>query len=189
MSTAFRISGVYKVALRLEQKKAIVDSVAIAASRSLSLVVAEYKGLSVSDMTALRVQARKAGVHLRVARNTLVRRALKGTPFECINDSLRGPVLLAFAGEELSAGARLMRDFSKTNEKLVVKALSLGGQLIAGKQVDNIAKLPTRDEAIASALAIIKAPVTKFVQIMAAPHTKLVRTLAAVRDQKTAASV
>lgn len=172
------------MALRLEQKKAIVASVAEVANRSSSLVAADYKGLSVSEMTALRAQARKAGVYLRVARNTLVRRALKGTSFECINDSLSGPILLAFAGEELSAGARLMRDFAKTNDKLVVKALSLGGKLIDGKQLEAVAKLPTRDEAIASLLAIMKAPVTKFVQTMAAPHTKLVRTLAAVRDEK-----
>lgn len=172
------------MALRLEQKKAIVASVAEVAHRSSSLVAADYKGLTVSEMTALRSQARKAGVYLRVARNTLVRRALKGTPFECINDSLVGPVLLAFAGDELSAGARLMRDFAKTNDKLVVKALSLGGKLIDGKQLEAVAKLPTRDEAIASLLAVMRAPVTKFVQTMAAPHTKLVRTIAAVRDQK-----
>ncbi len=172
------------MALKLEQKKAIVASVAEVAGRSLSLVAADYKGLSVSEMTALRAEARKAGVYLRVARNTLVRRALKGTPFECINDSLKGPVLLAFAGEELSAGARLMRDFAKTNEKLVVKALSLGGKLIDGKGLDAVAKLPTRDEAISSLLAIVRAPVTKFVQTLAAPQSKWVRTLAAVRDQK-----
>lgn len=172
------------MALRLEQKKAIVASVADVASRSLSLVAADYKGLSVSEMTTLRAQARKVGVHLRVARNTLVQRALKGTPFECVNESLVGPVLLAFAGEELSAGARLIRDFAKTNEKLVVKVLSLGGKLLDGKQLEAVAKLPTRDEAIAKLLAVMQAPVTKLVQTLAAPQAKLVRTLAAVRDQK-----
>ncbi len=170
--------------LRLEQKKEIVASVQELASRSMTLIAADYKGLSVGDMTTLRANARKAGVHLRVARNTLVRRALKGTPFECMNDSLVGPVLLAFAGDELSAGARLIRDFAKTNEKLVVKALSLGGKLLDGKQLEMVAKLPTRDEAISKLMAIMQAPIAKFVQTVAAPHAKLVRTLAAVRDQK-----
>lgn len=175
------------MALRLEQKKEIVASVADVANRSLSLIAADYKGLTVSQMTALRVEARKAGVYLRVARNTLVQRALKGTPFECLNDSLVGPVLLAFAGDELSAGARLLRDFAKTNEKLVVKALSLGGKLLDAKQLEAVAKLPTRDEAISQLLAVMRAPIAKFVQTLAAPPSKLVRTLAAVRDQKQAA--
>ncbi len=172
------------MALRLEQKKAIVASVADIASRSFTLIAADYKGLSVSDMTALRSQARKAGVHLRVARNTLVRRALKGTQFECMSESLIGPVLLAFAGDELSAGARLIRDFAKTNDKLVVKVLSLGGKLLDSKQLDAVAKLPTRDEALSKLLAVMQAPIAKFVQTLAAPQSKLVRTLAAVRDQK-----
>lgn len=170
--------------LRLEDKKAIVASVADIASRSSTLIAADYRGISVSDMTTLRSQARKAGVHLRVARNTLVKRALTGTQFECINESLIGPVLLAFAGEELSAGARLMRDFAKTNDKLVVKALSLGGKLLDGKQLEAVAKLPTRDEAIAKLLGVMQAPIAKLVQTLAAPQVKLVRTIAAIRDQK-----
>ena len=174
--------------LKLEQKKEIVASVADIAKNSMTLVAADYRGLSVSDMTNLRSQARKANVHLRVARNTLVRLALKDTPFECVNESLVGPILLAFAGEELSAGARLMRDFAKTNDKLVIKVLSIGGKLLDGKQIDVVAKLPTRDEAISQLMAIIKAPVTKTVQTLAAPLSKLVRTLAAVRDQKQAAA-
>jgi large subunit ribosomal protein L10 len=172
------------VTLRLEDKKAIVASVADIASRSSTLIAADYRGISVSDMTTLRSQARKAGVHLRVARNTLVKRALTGTQFECINESLIGPVLLAFAGEELSAGARLMRDFAKTNDKLVVKALSLGGKLLDGKQLEAVAKLPTRDEAIAKLLGVMQAPIAKLVQTLAAPQVKLVRTIAAIRDQK-----
>lgn len=172
------------MALRLEQKKKIVASVAEVAGRSLSLIAADYTGLSVSEMTALRKEARKAGVHLRVARNTLVQRALKDTPFACMDDVLVGPLLLAFAGDELSAGARLIRDFAKTNEKLVVKALSLGGKLLDAKQLEAVAKLPTRDEAIAKLLAVMQAPITKLVQTLAAPQVKLVRTLAAVRNKK-----
>jgi large subunit ribosomal protein L10 len=174
------------VALKLEQKKEIVASVAEVAKRSLSLIAVDYRGLSVTDMTELRSTARKSGVHLKVARNTLVRRALKGTPFECINESLLGPVLLAFAGEELSAGARLLRDFSKKNDKITIKALSIGGKLFGSEHLEAVAKLPTRDEAIAQLMAVMQAPITKFVQTLAAPQVKLVRTLAAIRDQKQA---
>ncbi|MBS0423807.1 MAG: 50S ribosomal protein L10 [Proteobacteria bacterium] len=170
--------------LKLEQKKVIVASVAEIASRSSSLIVAEYKGISVSDMTSLRAKARKTGVHLRVARNTLAERALKGSPFECINAALKGPVLLVFGGDELSAGARLVQDFVKTNEKLVVKSLSLGGKALDANQLTLVASLPTRSEAIAKLLAVMQAPIAKFVQTLAAPTSKFVRTLAAVRDQK-----
>ena len=172
--------------MKLEDKKAIVASVADIANRSSTLIAADYRGLSVGDMTTLRSQARKAGVHLRVARNTLVKRALKGTSFECMNESLVGPVLLAFAGEELSAGARLIRDFAKTNEKLVVKALSLGGKLLEAKQIDTVAKLPTRDEAIAQMLAVMQAPIAAMLRTLSEPHAKMVRTMAAIRDQKEA---
>ncbi len=172
--------------LKLEHKKAIVTEVADIASRAKSIIAADYRGLSVAQLTALRSQARKSGVHLRVTRNTLARRALKGTPFECLNEMLVGPVLLAFAGEELSAGARLMRDFAKTNDKLVITALSLGGKLLAGNQLEAVAKLPTRDESIAILLAVMQAPIAKFVRTLVAPHTKLVRTIAAIRDQKQA---
>lgn len=170
--------------LKLEQKKTIVAEVAEVANRSLSVIAAEYRGLSVADMTSLRKEARKAGVHLRVTRNTLARRALQGTSFECLSNSLVGPVLLAFGGEELSAGARLIRAFAKTNDKLVVKALSLGGKLLGKEQLDAVAKLPTRDEALAQLMAVMQAPIAKLVRTMAEPHAKLVRLFAAVRDQK-----
>lgn len=174
--------------LRREQKKEIVASVADIASRALCLVTADYKGVSVSEMTLLRARARKVGVHLRVARNTLVRRALKGTSFECMTESLKGPILLAFSGEELSAGARLLQDFMKTNDKLVVKALSVGGQYLDSKHLAAVASLPTRDEAIAKLLSVMQAPIAKFVQTLAAPQGKLVRTIDAVRDQKQQAA-
>lgn len=172
------------MALKREQKKAIVASVAEMASRSSSLIVITNNGLSVSSMTDLRSKARKVGVDLRVARNTLVERALKGSSFECMGSSLVGPVLLAFGGDELSAGARLIQDFTKTNDKLVVKSLSLGGKVLDAKQLAFVASLPTRDEAIAKLLAVMQAPIAKFVQTLAAPTSKFVRTLAAVRDQK-----
>jgi large subunit ribosomal protein L10 len=172
------------VTLKLEDKKAIVASVADVAANALSVVAAEYRGLTVSEMTKLRTDARSNGVHLRVVRNTLARKAFEGTPYECLNDSLVGPVLLAFAKDEPSAGARLVRDFAKTNEKLKVKALSLGGQLYAANQLEAIAKLPTRHEALGKLATVMQAPITKFVRTLAEPTAKFVRVVAAVRDQK-----
>ncbi len=172
------------VALRLEQKREIVAEVAEVASRSLSLIALDYRGISVSEVTDLRAKAQKVGVHLRVVRNTLARRALKGTLFECMGDSLVGPMLLAFSPEEISAGARLVKDFTKTNKALEVKAISIGGKVLDKQQLDFLATLPTRDEALATLLAVMQAPISKLLQTMVAPHTKFVRTLAAVRDQK-----
>jgi len=169
----------------LSKKKTIVSEVASVAKEALSVVVADYRGLTVSDMTALRAQARKADVHLRIVRNTLAKRALMGTSFECLGEALVGPSIFAFAKTELAASARLIKDFSKTNDKLKVKALSLGGQLLASSQLDAVAKLPTRDEAIARLLSVMQAPIAKLARTLAEPQAKLVRLLAAIRDQKT----
>ncbi|MBX9704955.1 MAG: 50S ribosomal protein L10, partial [Gammaproteobacteria bacterium] len=106
---------------------------------------------------------------------------------ECIQDSLTGPVVLAFSKTEPSAAARLVRDFAKDHEKLEVRALSIGGKLIAANQIDTVATLPTYDEAIAQLLSVMQAPIAKLVRTLAEPNTKLVRTIAAVRDQKQAA--
>lgn len=171
------------MALRLAQKKSMVAEVTDVANKALSVVVAEYAGLSVSKVTELRHNARQAKVHLRVVRNTLAKRALQGTPFECVSIALKGPVLLAFASDEISASARLLRDFAKENEKLKVTALSIGGQLLDSSQLDRVAKLPTKDEALALLLSVMQAPIAKFVRTLAAPHTKLVRTFAALRDK------
>lgn len=173
--------------LKLEDKKAIVAEVADVASRALSAVVADYRGLSVADLTKLRSEARKAKVYMRVVRNTLARRAVAGTEFECMTNALTGPMILAFSQEEPGAAARLIRDFLKGNDKLQVKAVAIGGQALDGKQLEAVAKLPTREEALASLMAVMQAPVTKFVRTLAEPHGKLVRTIAAVRDQKSAA--
>lgn len=170
--------------LKLEQKKAIVAQVAIVAGQALSVVAADYRGLTVSDMTALRAAARKAGVSLRIVRNTLARRAFKGTPYECMNESLVGPVLLAFAKDEPGAGARLMRDFAKNNDKLKVKVLSLGGELFGSQHLEAIAKLPTRTEAIARFASVLQAPITKFARTLSEVPTKFARALVQVRDQK-----
>ena len=172
--------------LRLEDKQAIVAEVGEVAKNALSAITAEYRGLSVGEMSQLRLQARSSGVYLRVVRNTLARRALAGTGFACLQDTLVGPLLLAFSQQEPGAAARLIRTFIKQNEKLVVKALAFDGQLLAVNDLDKLANLPTRDEAIATLMAIMKAPITKLVRTLVEPQSKLVRLFAAFRDQRQA---
>lgn len=174
--------------LKLEDKKTIVSEVAEVASRSVSLIAAEYNGLTVSQLTGLRKTARQSGVYMRVVRNTLARRALDGTQFECIKPQLVGPLLLAFSHEDPGAAARLIKDFVKENEKLVVKALAFDNQLLPGTELNRLASLPTRDQAIAQLMSVMLAPITKFVRTLAEPHAKLVRTVAAIRDSKESAA-
>lgn len=173
--------------LRLNDKKQIVDEIAVIANETLSAITAEYIGLTVAEMTELRANAREKGVTLRVVRNTLARRAVAGTQYENLTDSLTGPVILAFSKEAPGAAARLMRDFSKDHEQLKVTAISLNGQLIDAKQINAVANLPTHDEAISKLMAVMKAPIEKLARTLAEPHAKLVRVIAAVRDKKQAA--
>lgn len=173
--------------LKLEDKKTIVNEVAVVAKQALSLVAAEYSGLTVGQLTGLRKSAREAGVYMRVVRNTLARRAVEGTPFACVQDELVGPLVLAFSQEDPGAAARLMKAFAKDNEKLKVRIVAIDGQVLPGDGLSKLASLPTRLEAIAQLMSVMNAPITKFVRTLAAPHTKLVRTVAAVRDQKQSA--
>jgi len=175
------------VALNLEQKKAVVAQVAAVAARAHSVVAAEYAGLSVAQLTELRRRARDGGVNVRVVRNTLARRALQGTDFAALGESLVGPLLLAFSEQDPGAAARVVRDFAKAHDKLVVKLVGVSGRAMGPEALESLATLPTRDEALARLLATMKAPVEKLARALAGPHTKLVRTLAAVRDQKQAA--
>ena len=175
------------MALNLEQKKAVVAEVNEVASGALSAIAAEYRGLSVDDMTRLRADARDKGVYLRVVKNTLARRALEGTEFECMCGGLAGPLMLAFSQEDPGAAARLIGDFSKDKEQLAVKLVSVGGQLYEPTELKRLASLPTKDQAISMLMGVMKAPVEKFVRTLAEPHAKLVRTIAAIRDQKQAA--
>jgi large subunit ribosomal protein L10 len=172
------------VTLKLEDKKAIVAEVAEVARNATSVIAAEYSGLTVGQLTSLRKSAREAGVYMRVIRNTLASRAFEGTDFACMQPVLVGPLVLAFSKEEPSAGARLIRDFAKTAEKLKVKALSIDGKLLPASDLAALASLPTRNEAIAQLMSVMLAPISKFVRTLQAPHSKLVRTVAAVRDQK-----
>jgi large subunit ribosomal protein L10 len=174
------------MALRFEDKQALVAEVNAVAAKAQSVVAAEYRGLTVSQLTTLRARARNSGVYLRVVKNTLARKAVEGTQFECIAKSLKGPLVLAFSQDDPGAAARLVRDFAKEkeNDKLVATLVSLGGSVISGKDLDKVANLPTRDQALAILLGTLKAPITKFVATVAAPHAKLVRTIAAVKDKK-----
>lgn len=174
--------------LKLEDKKTIVSEVAGVAKQAISLIAAQYSGLTVAQLTGLRKSARETGVYMRVVRNTLARRALEGTQFACMQQELVGPLLLAFSQNEPGAAARLLKEFAKTNEKLVVKALSIDGQLMPATGLEILANLPTRDEAIAQLMSVMKAPITQLVRTMAEPHAKLVRTLAAIRDLKQSQS-
>lgn len=174
------------MSLTLEAKKAIVDEVAVVAASAHSAVAAEYRGMTVDDMTVLRAQARDSGVYLRVVKNTLARRAVQGTEFECIQDALTGPLILAFSQEDPGGAARVIGSFSKENKSLVVKIVSLGGKLLSPADIKAVASLPTRDEAIAQLMSVMKAPAEKLVRTMNEVPSKMVRILAAVKDQKEA---
>jgi large subunit ribosomal protein L10 len=175
------------VALNLEQKKSIVAEVAAVAAKAHSAVAAEYRGLSVVAMTALRSEGRKNGVYVRVVKNTLARRAVEGTDFACMQDGLVGPLILAFSKEEPGAAARLMQDFAKANDKMVIKLVSFGGKMLAPGDIDRLSKMPTRDQAISMLMGVLQAPITKFVRTLSEPNAKMVRTFAALRDKKQAA--
>ncbi|MGD8383960.1 MAG: 50S ribosomal protein L10, partial [Lysobacterales bacterium] len=170
------------MALSIEQKKAVVEQVTEVAKTAMAAVAAEYRGLTVEEMTELRAKARASGVYLKVAKNTLVRRAVEGTEFECMQDSLIGPLLFAFSMEDPGAAARLVRDFVKSNDKLIAKLVAVGGELYDASELERLSSLPTYDQAMAMLMGVMQAPIEKFVRTLAEPHTKLVRSFAAVRD-------
>ena len=176
------------MALNLEDKKALVAEVSKVAATALSVVAAEYRGLTVSQMTDLRLKARSAGVYVRVVKNTLARKAMAGTSFECMSAVLKGPLVLAFSKDDPGAAARVVKAFARDNDKLVTTAVSLGGQLLAASALDKVASLPTREQALSQLMGVMKAPIQKLAATLAAAPSKLVRTLAAVRDQKQAAA-
>jgi large subunit ribosomal protein L10 len=176
------------VALNLEQKKSIVAEVAEVAASAYSAIGAEYNGLTAAQMTELRSKARAGGVYLRVVKNTLARRAVEGTEFACMQDGMIGPLVLAFSMEDPGAAARVMKDFAKDNKALVVKLVSVSGQLLGAGDLERLASLPTKDQAISMLMALMKAPVEKLARTINEVPGKLVRTVAAVRDQKQGAA-
>ena len=170
--------------LRLDEKKALVAEVNAVADAAHSAVAVEYRGLNVEQMTELRAKAREADVYLRVMKNTLAKRAVEGTGFECLKESLKGPIMLAFSREDPGSAARVVKDFSKDNEALVAVSVAIGGQVYQASELDRVASLPTKDQAIAMLAGLMRAPVEKLVRTLAEAPTKVVRVLAAVRDRK-----
>ncbi|MFZ5603661.1 MAG: 50S ribosomal protein L10 [Pseudomonadota bacterium] len=174
------------MALNLEDKKAIVAEVNQAAAGALSAVIANYRGLTVTQMTSLRKQAREQGVYLKVVRNTLARIAVRGTEFECLHDALVGPTILALSIEDPGAAARLIKDYAKTNDKLEVKALAIGGVAYGASEIDRLATLPTREQALGILAGTLQAPLSKFARTLNEVPSQIARVLAAVKDQKAA---
>lgn len=172
------------MAISLEQKKRMVQEVAAVAADAHSAVAAEYRGLNAGDMDGLRVKARESGVYIRVVKNTLAKRAVVGTEFECMSEQFSGPLLLAFSRQDPGSAARVLKDFSKKNDRLVVKMLAVGGEVYPGEEIDRLATLPTYDEGISRLMATMRAPVQKLATTFNEVPGKLVRTLAAVKDAK-----
>lgn len=166
------------MALALDGKKAVVEEVAPYAAKAHSAVAAEYRGLTVAELTQLRVVARETGVYLRVVKNTLAKRAVAGTQFECMQEKMVGPLILAFSMEDPGSAGRLINDFAKTNEKLIAKIVSIDGQAYDGSELARLASLPTRDQGISMIMALMLAPVGK-----------LARTLVALKEQRGEGSV
>tara|TARA_Y100000814_G_scaffold52235_1_gene32494 strand:- start:664 stop:1194 length:531 start_codon:yes stop_codon:yes gene_type:complete len=176
------------VAIGLEEKKQIVSEVNQAAASALSAVLADYRGINVDKLTELRKTARENQVYLRVVRNTLLRRAIEDTDFDCIKEVLEGPTLLAFSNEDPGAAARVLKDFAKENESFEIKALSVGGELLDANQIDVLAKLPTMDQARSMLMSVMLAPVTKLARTANEVPSKITRAVAAVRDRKREAA-
>lgn len=174
------------MALSLEQKKAMTAEVNAVALTANAAVAAEYRGIKATAMDSLRSQARKEGVYLRVVKNSIARRAVSGTDFECMTDGFSGPLLLAFSTEDPGSAARVVKNFAKENDRLVPKLVVLGGTLYPASDLDRVASLPTRDEALSMLMATMRAPVQKLATTLNEVPSKLVRTVAAVRDAKEA---
>lgn len=173
------------MSLNLEEKKAVVAEVAAQVAAAQTVVVAEYRGVTVEDMTRLRVNARKEGVYLRVLKNTLVRRAITDTPFAGISDQLVGPLAYGISQDPVAA-AKVMHEFAKGNEKFVVKAGAMPNFVMSAKDVGNLASMPSREELLAKLLGTMQAPIAQFVRTLNEVPTKFVRGLAAVRDKQAA---
>lgn len=176
------------MALNLEDKKAIVAAVAETAQSALSLVIADARGVNVSDISSLRKLARDNNVDLRVVKNTLAKRAFEGTEYECVTEALTGPSLFGFSMEDPGAAARLFKDFSKENDEFEVKALAVSGQMMGPEKIDVLAKLPTRDQALAQLLSVMIAPTTKLARTLNEFPSQITRVVAAVGENKQEAA-
>lgn len=173
------------MSLNLEEKKAVVAEVAAEVAAAQTVVVAEYRGITVENMTHLRAHARKEGVYLRVLKNTLVRRAVADTPFAGIADQLVGPLAYGISKDPVSA-AKVMHEFAKANDKFVIKAGAMPNFIMSAKDVGNLASMPSREELLSKLLGTMQAPIAQFVRTLNEVPTKFVRGLAAVRDKQAA---
>jgi len=174
------------VSLNRKEKAVVIEEVAATVATAQSIITAEYRGLDVAAVTVLRKQARESGVYLRVLKNTLVRRALAGTPFEGLSSNLTGPLMYAISTDPVAA-AKVLSEFAKSNDKLVITGGSMPGSQLSVEGVKALASLPSRDELLAKLMGTMQAPVAQFVRTLNEVPTKFVRGLAAVRDQKEAA--
>lgn len=172
--------------LNLEGKKAVVAEVSAEIAKAQGIFVAEYSGLAVGSMTELRAKARKSGVYLRVLKNTLARRAVAGTPFEGLAEKMVGPLVYGISSDPV-ATAKVLNEFAKANEKLVIKAGAMPNALISAKEVKALASMPSREQLIARLLGTMQAPVAQFVRTLNEVPSRFVRTLAAIRDQRAGA--
>lgn len=175
------------MALNLAQKKEVVAELANVAAKAHSLVAAEYAGLTVSQFTELRKKARQGGVFLKVAKNTLVSRAVEGTDYVNVQDTLTGPLLFAFSLEDPGAAGRLIKDFAKGNDKLKPRLVSIGGKSYPGSHVDVLASLPTREQALSMFLSVLVQPATMLVRLLSEPASQVARATNAVAQTKQAA--
>ena len=174
------------MSLNRQEKAVVIEEVSAEIAKAQSVIIAEYRGLDVASVTVLRKQARESGVYLRVLKNTLVRRAVVGTPFEGLTDHMAGPLMYAVSQDPVSA-AKVLASFAKTNDKLVVKGGALPDNVLTEDGVKALATMPSREELLAKLMGTMQAPVTQFVRTLNEVPTKFVRGLAAVRDQKEAA--
>ena len=175
------------MSLNLEQKQAVVSEVAAQLSKAQAVILAEYRGLAVGQVTELRNRARQAGIYLRVLKNTLARRAVQGTPFEKLTDQMAGPLIYGITQDPV-AGAKVLSQFAKENEKLVIRAGAMANGVMSAQDVKLLATMPSREELLAKLLGTMQAPVAKFVQTLNEVPGKFVRTLAALKDQKESAT-
>ena len=169
--------------LTLEQKQETVTQVSAQLAKAQAVIVAEYRGLGVGAMTGLRAKARGAGVYVRVLKNTLARRAVRGTPFEKLSEQLSGPLVYGFAQDPV-AGAKVLADFAKDNERFVIKGGAMSNALMSAKDVKLLATMPAREELLAKLAGTLQAPIVKLARTLNEIPGKFVRTLAAVRDAK-----
>jgi large subunit ribosomal protein L10 len=169
--------------LNLEEKKELVAEISAEVAQSQAIVLAEYRSLEVGEITKLRAKARGAGVYFRVLKNTLARRAVSDTPFAGLAQHMVGPLMYGMSADPVAV-AKVLNDFAKTNDKLVIKAGAMPGEMMTAKQVASLASLPSRPELIARLMGTMQAPVAKFAQTLNEIPSKFVRTLAAVRDQQ-----